>query len=639
MSQEIEITGGNKSLKELDGIISKLEKIVNSIGEVNGKALKLSGVADFNKQFKDGAEKTKELESALADLTDKYDKLSESRVRASKALSEEDKLKKSNIRLTEQLSLSKQKEYKTNILLRQEKTRTNKEIRNEISSYGQLTNAINEDTLAIQNLMAKKTQLSSLDQMELSLAKERLRSNLKIKSSIYAQTQTLATLGQQTKSYSGVAGALVNELGRGIQDIPFGLKGIANNLSQIGSLWALNVQQAGGFKGAIKDVGKAMKGGLGVLVAFNVALTFFQSDWFKGFVNGSKAIKQLENAFFRLISLKGGIRDLKEVLEDATSNASKSAGRFKVLTDAVTDTSKSTTEHNKILKQIKKEYPDFNTEVLNDAKNHGLAKEAIKKYTHQLAEKGLAIAIATKQTKAYNEIARLELEQEEVAFDRRKTISDAELKIEEKKKQLEQATEERAKGRIKSELNALKSLLKEKKSSIDNFNREEIEEQERVIERLSDIAKRRNLSLPIDDEDDKSGGGSSKNTRFKNFEESETERLELLIKINKGIIDSEKSTKEERDRLALENVGFMKRINDIEKANSLDRLKDELKFTELKGKNKKELEEKVNAQISEAKIKHSSNLIDIDDYEKDQLTNNAKAYFEEQKKLIANKQT
>ena len=52
---------------------------------------------------------------------------------------------------------------------------------------------------------------------------------------------------------SGSAAASVTEFGRVISDAPYGIRGVANNLSQLASNFALSAKKAGGFSGACKD--------------------------------------------------------------------------------------------------------------------------------------------------------------------------------------------------------------------------------------------------------------------------------------------------------------------------------------------------------------------------------------------------
>lgn len=76
---------------------------------------------------------------------------------------------------------------------------------------------------------------------------------------------------------SGGAAASVTEFGRVISDAPYGIRGVANNLSQLASNLALTAKKAGGFGAAIKSLGAAFYGPLGILVAIQAGLALLEA--------------------------------------------------------------------------------------------------------------------------------------------------------------------------------------------------------------------------------------------------------------------------------------------------------------------------------------------------------------------------
>lgn len=67
---------------------------------------------------------------------------------------------------------------------------------------------------------------------------------------------------------AGIAGATAAELGRTISDLPYGLQAVTNNISQLGSMFALLVSSSNGVGAAINNVGKVLAGPAGVLLLF-----------------------------------------------------------------------------------------------------------------------------------------------------------------------------------------------------------------------------------------------------------------------------------------------------------------------------------------------------------------------------------
>ena len=90
---------------------------------------------------------------------------------------------------------------------------------------------------------------------------------------------------------TGLAGATLVEFGRTLSDAPYGFRGIANNLSQLSTLFTTLIATTGGFNKAMESLGKAFKGPLGYIVIFQAAIALL--DYFIG---GTKeATKETDN--------------------------------------------------------------------------------------------------------------------------------------------------------------------------------------------------------------------------------------------------------------------------------------------------------------------------------------------------------
>ena len=95
---------------------------------------------------------------------------------------------------------------------------------------------------------------------------------------------------------TGLAGAAVTELGRGITDFNYGFPAIANNISQLGSLFTILTARAGGFTNALKLMGQTLKGPLGILIAFQVVVTVIEA-FAKKAKQADDTVKNLNNTF------------------------------------------------------------------------------------------------------------------------------------------------------------------------------------------------------------------------------------------------------------------------------------------------------------------------------------------------------
>jgi hypothetical protein len=81
-------------------------------------------------------------------------------------------------------------------------------------------------------------------------------------------------------SNAGLAGATLTEVGRTISDLPYGIRGVANNLSQLSTLFVTLVSKTDGAANAIGLLKKQLSGPLGLILAFQAALAAL--DFFFG---------------------------------------------------------------------------------------------------------------------------------------------------------------------------------------------------------------------------------------------------------------------------------------------------------------------------------------------------------------------
>jgi hypothetical protein len=148
--------------------------------------------------------------------------------------------------------------------------------------------------------------------------------------------QKLGTAISGTTAASGSATASVLELGRTISDAPYGIRGMANNLSQLASMFALSAKKAGGLGGALKAMGGVLMGPLGILLAFQTAIAVIEA-----FANSSNKLN----------------KDLKELqAEGITTNVAK----LHLLREAMHDSTIATEDKILALKKAATEFEELN---------------------------------------------------------------------------------------------------------------------------------------------------------------------------------------------------------------------------------------------------------------------------------------
>ena len=81
---------------------------------------------------------------------------------------------------------------------------------------------------------------------------------------------------------TGLAGATLVELGRTISDSNYGLRGMANNISQLATLMTTLLFTTGGFVNGLKALGKAFFGPLGIILAFQAVIAMLEGQAIAG---------------------------------------------------------------------------------------------------------------------------------------------------------------------------------------------------------------------------------------------------------------------------------------------------------------------------------------------------------------------
>jgi len=154
--------------------------------------------------------------------------------------------------------------------------------------------------------------------------------------------QDFNKVNQDQISNAGLAGATLTELGRTISDLPYGIRGVANNLSQLSTLFITLISKTDGFANSLKTLWSQLRGPLGIILAFQAVialLDFFaqKSDKAKDSTDDLTesmseeliVLRELNDAIDQNIIKRGKALDiakgllktdkeLKKILEDTT---------------------------------------------------------------------------------------------------------------------------------------------------------------------------------------------------------------------------------------------------------------------------------------------------------------------------------
>lgn len=145
---------------------------------------------------------------------------------------------------------------------------------------------------------------------------------------------------QNTAGSAGIAGAATAEFGRLISDMPYGLQAVTNNLSQLGSMFALLVSSAGSLRAALNAMLLTLSGPAGILIGFQAAIAALEY-----FSRGAKSAT--------------------DVIDDMAKAQANAATELKALRDMLNLQTLSFYDASDAIERVNLEYDDLNLR-LND---------------------------------------------------------------------------------------------------------------------------------------------------------------------------------------------------------------------------------------------------------------------------------
>jgi hypothetical protein len=160
--------------------------------------------------------------------------------------------------------------------------------------------------------------------VKLDTATKRVTQSIKEQAAILGETNK--TLDKNIDK-TGLAGATVVELGRTISDSNYGIRGMANNLSQLSTLMITLITTTGGLANGLKALWGALAGPLGVIIVFQTIITLFER-WDMKAREAARATEALEN---KVSDLAQSFSDLTFQLTRYNTDAEKVDDVVKVL--------------------------------------------------------------------------------------------------------------------------------------------------------------------------------------------------------------------------------------------------------------------------------------------------------------------
>lgn len=170
--------------------------------------------------------------------------------------------------------------------------------------------------------------------------------------------------GSTVKLGQGTANAVpaLNEFSRVIQDAPFGIQGVANNITQLTSNFGYLSKSAGGAKNALKLMLGTLAGPAGILLGVSVVTSLLVSfgDKLNSTKNKTKELKDEQDKLTQ--SLEDYTIQLSQTSQaqlKGSQSAQKELLTLRALKSVAEDTNRSTDERRKAVKKLRDLYPDY----------------------------------------------------------------------------------------------------------------------------------------------------------------------------------------------------------------------------------------------------------------------------------------
>lgn len=325
-------------------------------------------------------------------------------------------------------------------------------------------------------------------------------------------------LGQQS-SNTGLAGATLTEFGRTISDANYGIRGVANNLSQLSSLFiTLVAKQKESIKGmgkvtaAFNQLGTQLLGPMGVIIAFQLVITLLEG-----------------------ISQK--TEEAKEALEDFDLTRATEIANLE-----------------KVLNRIDSNRVKVNESILNFIKSYGvLEDEVLDAYEAQRISEEELITLLRDKLKLKELESSLD-EQDKESLVQIKTLQEEQAEVEKDLLKLSKSNRkelERRKGESRETLEATNANFQKERDAKTRLIQIENTINSLVDGRSSKLTRIVELNREIQDIEEKTRETNKK--ALKEQDDLEKKRLAFLRNLEARINKSEDETEDQKLEREKEN--------------------------------------------------------------------------------------
>ena len=212
--------------------------------------------------------------------------------------------------------------------------------------------AYRQEVKELRNLQATLAKTpSAYDNYEKKIAAVKV----KVEQLTRSQSMQIKT-NKDMISNAGLGGATLTELGRTVSDANYGFTAMANNLSQLSTLFITFVSKTeGGLKPALGNLWKQLNGPLGIVLALQVAIAVFE----KFSISARNAGKDVENASDQVYAGYIVLDEYVERLKDVNTNEEDRIRITKILIDEVPNLTEADFDYGQNLDKVSSKIKNY----------------------------------------------------------------------------------------------------------------------------------------------------------------------------------------------------------------------------------------------------------------------------------------
>ena len=188
---------------------------------------------------------------------------------------------------------------------------------------------------------------------------KKLRGDVQINSKEYQNlTKSMRMYQKQIDMSTGATGSASSaamELGRVVSDMPYGIRGVANNLSQFASQMAYATKSTGSLKLAVKDLFQALTGPLGILLVIQAVIAAFDK-WSVAKKEAKEASEKLNEALKKEVATLEGydaiLKNVNSTVEDRNNAIIAASIKSKDFREALKGTNDSLSEQERAIRDV-----------------------------------------------------------------------------------------------------------------------------------------------------------------------------------------------------------------------------------------------------------------------------------------------